>query len=737
MRDLSELQSSLPPVEGIKTSLKVRFEGKERTSWRYLDIPICFDSETYSFKVVNDRQEQEKRAVMWAWGLAIGDECYMGRTWSEFVKALDIIREAWGITPDTRMIVWVHNLSYDFQFFRKWFKWTSVFALKSREVCYALTDTGIEFRCSYILTGYGLEKVGEHLTAHNIRKLAGTIDYDIPRHPGSKLTDEEVLYLEHDCLVVTAHIEEQIEKEGGLAKIPLTKTGYVRRDVKNACFRDPEKKASQDMSKIRYGAFIRGMELDPFIYESLQRAFAGGFTHANPFHSGEVMENVASYDFASAYPSVMCSELYPVTPPQIWEVGTDVEEFYRCLRLYCCVFTVQLIGVEPKVNYDHYLSESHCYMEPGTKRQIDNGRVVSADSLTTTITNVDWEIIIRCYKFKAFKVYGMIRWGRGYLPRSIVQSVISYFQAKTQLKGVPGKEQEYMTAKENLNSIYGMMVMDPLRPEIPYDLEKNEWGKVVDGRTLLEVKLTDDEQVEALNNYNESLGRFTYYAWGVFITAYCRKNLWRGILHFGDDYVYADTDSIKVTNGDDPRHLEHIRKHNETIQRKIKECLTFHGLDPELSAAYTPTGKKKELGIWEYEGTYTRFKSLGAKRYMVEQDNPRTGGRAINITVSGVNKREAVPYIISRTAGPKRTGQDGGGDPFDFFEEGMIIPPGHAGKMIPYYGDQEIRGKLRDRDNVIYEYYEKSYEYMEPGGYCLSLSPTYVQYLLKLTRGLI
>lgn len=732
----------IPDATGAHTSVKASFDGEgHRVSYQYIDIPLCFDCETYSFYQLV-RGEKEKRAVMWAWGIAIYDQCYIGRTWEEFLSFLDALAAKWHLDTEHRCIIWVHNLSYDFQFFRKWLHWTNVFALSSREVCYALEERGIEFRCSYILTGYSLEKVGEHLTGHSIRKLSGSIDYDIPRHPGTPLTKEEALYLAHDCLVVTAHIQEQIEVEGGLARVPLTKTGYVRRDVRKACFRDPDKRASEDMSKVRYSSFIQGLELDAFVYDSLRAAFQGGFTHASPYHSKETVEDVTSYDFASAYPSVMCSELFPITPPQIVDIGGDMGEFGRCLEKYCCVFTLTLYHVEPRVNFDHYLSESHCFFPKETRdgepnaRQLDNGRVVRAGELVTTITNVDWDIIIRCYHFQAFKVSGMIRWGRGYLPKPIVASCLKYFGAKTELKGVKGREQEYMSAKEMLNSIYGMMVMDPLRDHVPYDLARNEWGAVSsDGKRVISQKLTEEEKAEALLGYNESKQRFTYYAWGVFITAYCRKNLWRGILHFKEDYCYADTDSLKVMNGRAPEHLAHIQAHNEDIQRKIKKCLRYHGMSEELSYAKTKDGKKKELGIWEHDGDYSRFKSLGAKRYMTEQVNKKTGGQRVSITVSGVNKREAIPYIISKTAGPMRSTPEGGGDPFELFDDDMVIPPGHAGKMIPFYGDEEIEGDVRDREGRIWHYHEKSFVHMEPGGYSLSLAPEYVRYLRMLKRG--
>ncbi len=708
-----------PTCEGVSVSKKKRHKDPDDQGpafVEYLDIPISFDCETYSFLCLRpDGKTTEKRAIMWAWGLAIGDACYMGRTWPELIEATDTLRAAYGLGPYRRIIIYVHNLSYDFQFFRKWYHWDTVFALKSREVCYCCTGDGIEFRCSYILTGYSLEKVGEHLTSHTIKKLSGTIDYKTARHSKTPLTDAEIAYLEHDCLVVTAHIAEQIEVEGGIASIPLTKTGYVRRYVQKACFRDPTKKASRDPSRMRYRGFIENLYLDDFIYQSLNRAFQGGYTHANPFYAGEVMEHVRSFDFASAYPSVICSELFPITPPQRVQVP-DWDTFKDCLDHYCCVFTIELWDVKPRTNIDHYLSASRCIFPDGGMRQESNGRIVKADKLITTITNVDYIILTHCYTFKIKYVTGMIRWGKGYLPKPIIDSCLYFFKAKTELKGQEGKEQEYLSAKEMLNSIYGMFVQNPLRPVIPYDLDKNEWGEERDGLVLLERRLEGEEIIEALEEYNTGMGRFTYFAWGVFITAYCRRNLWRGILEFGDDYVYSDTDSIKCINAD--RHTEYIETYNQYVQAKIKACLEYSHIDPSLAYAETIDHKIKALGVWEDEGEYSRFKTLGAKRYMTEKDGK------VSITVSGVNKKEAIPYILSKDC-----------DPFDFFQDEMTIPAGYAGKMIPFYGDDMIEGCIRDYMGNIAEYKELSYEYMEDGGYTMKLSSMYVQYLDYLRKG--
>ena len=247
-------------------------------------------------------------------------------------------------------------------------------------------------------------------------------------------------------------------------------------------------------------------------------------------------------------------------------------------------------------------------------------------------------------------------------------------------------------------------------------MDDNAWGLPVgDGDRNYRI---DPPKLDALGKYNNNPQRFTYYAWGIFVTAWARFDLWEGILEMGHDYVYSDTDSIKFKNYD--KHVHYIEDYNRRVQERIHKCLTTVGIDPSRACPKNVKDEVKPLGVWSFEGTYTRFKTLGAKRYMTEKDGK------ISITVSGVNKDVAVPYIL-----------DQGGDPFDFFTRDMVIPPGYAGKMIPYYGDEEIAGSVTDRDGVPYLYHELSYVYMEPGGYSLSLSDKFVMYLDMLRKGML
>ena len=107
----------------------------------------------------------------------------------------------------------------------------------------AVTANGIEFRCSYILSGLSLAKTAENLTMHKIEKLKGDLDYSKIRHSQTEITETEWHYIYHDVMIVTDYIDECIVESGDITKIPMTNTGRVRRFCKNKCLpNNPELK---------------------------------------------------------------------------------------------------------------------------------------------------------------------------------------------------------------------------------------------------------------------------------------------------------------------------------------------------------------------------------------------------------------------------------------------------------------------------------------------------------------
>lgn len=653
----------------------------------YYQIPCAFDIETTSFY-----EGEDKRAIMYVWMVSLGGYVVCGRDWESLLYCLNRVSEYCGLSKDIRLCVYVHNLAYEFQFIRKRFKWLKVFALEQRKPVYCLCDLGIEFRCSYLLSGYSLERLGNGLNKYKVNKLVGNLDYSKPRHAITPLDDDEWSYCVNDVLVVTAYIQERIEQDGSIQDIPITKTGYVRRYCKRNCL------GTSKHRDMKYRRMIHSMNLDADEYRMLKRAFQGGFTHANAYYSGRVVHGVSSYDFTSSYPTVMISEKFPMSRGERIDIVSR-EAFETNIKRYCCMFDIEFIGIYSTVLYENYLSTSHC--RGVIHAVVNNGRIVSADRLVTTITEQDFMIIQKLYQWESMSVGKFIRYKKDYLPTPFVKSVLNLYADKTTLKGVKGSEVEYMLKKEMLNSCYGMTVTDICRDEITYS--DDEWGE-------------DTPDVEkAVNKYNDAHSRFMFYPWGVWITAYARRNLFTGIVSCGTDYVYSDTDSIKILNP--VKHRDYIERYNETITQQLEKAMNHHGLDVSSIAPKSKDGKEKPLGVWDYEGTYTDFKTLGAKRYLTRDDS------GYHMTIAGLGKRDGLKWMLFN---------DDMKTPMEQFSNDLHVPAGHTGKMLHTYIDDVKRGTIVDYMGVSCEYEELSAVHLESIDYSLSIGATYADYLLGI-----
>lgn len=633
---------------------------------------------------------------MYCWQMAINGRVVFGRTWDEFITVMNRLTSFFHLYENRRLIMYVHNLAFEFQFIRKRLEWDSVFSIEQRKPLYALTTGGIEFRDSYLLSGYSLAKLGDNLQKYHVRKLVGDLDYSKIRHSNTPMTEKEISYCENDVLVVSAYIQEEIEKAGNITRLPLTKTGYVRNYCRNKCFYGDDRHKTNTKTYQKYRELILSLKLDGDEYKQLKRAFQGGFTHAAARYSGKVEKNVDSIDFTSSYPYVLLSEQFPMSSGRIVEVKTK-EEFHKYINLYCCLFDVEFTNLTPKIINENYISLSRCYQHE--KVVVNNGRVVSADKITTTITDVDYTVIEKTYDWDSMTIYNFRIYNRGYLPTNFVKSILKLYSDKTTLKGVEGKEVEYLVSKGMLNSCYGMTVTDIVRDEIIY---YDEW----------DIEKADVEK--DIEHYNKSRNRFLYYPWGVWVTAYARRNLWGGILAFGDDYIYSDTDSIKCINIE--KHFDYINSYNNTVKLKLKMAADYHKIDFELFQPKTIKGIKKLIGVWDWEtenNKYTRFKTLGAKRYMIEQDGK------INITVAGVNKKTAVPYLVKKY----------GDKIFEAFTNDLTIPKEHTGKMTHTYIDERKTGVITDYLGNKNTYDEYSAVHLENAEYSLSLSQAYIDFL--------
>ena len=675
-------------VKGIKTQKKIE----------YLNVPSVVDIESSSFLDDNG----DKTAIMYCFTIGINGHSYLGRTYDELFEILQLFTDTFNLSFDRRLIVYIHNLGYEFQFFYKRFSWNRIFAIKDRTPLTALTTGGIEFRCSFLLSGYSLAKVGEHLQKYKVEKKIGDLDYSLIRHSGTPLEKREKGYVLNDGLVVMAYIQEYIEKVGNITRIPLTKTGSVRKYCRDECLYGGGGKHNKSVTNYRnYRAIMNQTTIASVNeYKQLKRAFMGGFTHANGLCVGANQNDVTSYDFTSSYPYVMISEKFPMMHGELVEHLTR-EIFDISIQKYCCLFDVTFIGLKSIIFFEHYISSSHCQNLKNFR--LDNGRIIDADELTITITEQDYFIIKQCYSWEKMKVKNFRRYKRNYLPTSFVRAVLKLYKDKTELKGVKGKEIEYLASKELINSAYGMAVTDICREETIFNVDENIWNA--------ESPPIDYEK--DLEHYNKSKQRFLSYAWGVWVTAYARRNLWSGILEFKEHYLYSDTDSIKVIH--EKEHLKYINDYNDKVIHKLEKAMNYHHLPMDMCSPKSIDGEIHTIGLWDREYHLQTFKTLGAKRYMVRYDDGEE-----SLTISGVNKKVAIPYLQSK------------GDIFEQFKEDMYIPKGFTGKNIHTYIDTERQGVVRDYLGNLGEYHELSCVHLEESDYTLSLARDYVEFLLSI-----
>lgn len=665
----------------------------------YLNIIISFDIETSSFYVMD-----RKQAIMYVWQVAIGQQVFIGRTWDEFIRFIETLSDYFGTNKDRRIIIWVHNLSFEFQWISRKFKWDKVFAIKSRKVIYAITEEGIEFRCTYMLSGYSLQALADNLVSHNIKKLKGDLDYQIIHTPITPLTEKELGYCFNDVLIINAYIEEQLQEFGSFHNIPLTNTGRVRKYCKEACYG----KHKDYKQYKKYSILMGRLTLEEDEYRILKRAFAGGFTHAGNLSSTSLIHNADSYDFTSSYPAVMLAEQFPMSKGRKVQ-PSNVEEFLEYNKIYCTIFDIEFFDIDEKFVYEHYISSSKCYEKDDYVE--DNGRIVKAKRIKLSITNVDFDVIVRNYKFSNFKVSNMWVYRKGYLPKPLIDCILHFYKGKTELKGVKGEETNYQRNKGFINSIYGMMVTEIVRGLIEFDEIWNE-------------QLPDT--AEELRHYNKSKNRFTFYPWGVFITAFARRNLWSGIFDFAEDYIYSDTDSIKCINRE--KHIDYINKYNDVITEKLHKMGDYYHINYDEFSPKTVKGVPKPIGVWDWEtedNNYTRFKTVGAKRYMYEEDG------IIHITISGVKKSSGAEYLATGWS-YSLDGKIEYNNPFDKFSDGLHFPAENTGKLTHTYIDEPIEGKVEDYNGVWYNYYEDTSIHMEPASYDMSLYDEYLKYLKGL-----
>lgn len=632
----------------------------------YSDI-ITFDIESTSLN--------KDVSFMYVWQMCVNGYSFYGRFWSEFVEFIDYLK-----TYEKNFIIWVHNLSFEFRFMEKIFDWCKVFATSPHKVVYADTDN-IRFRCTYFMSNLSLAKLCS-VYELPIQKLVGDLDYRLIRTHATELTAQELAYCENDVLILYYYIKKMLELYGSFnqSDMPLTSTGFTRKYLREH--------AEQTKTYGILRCIVKeSTPTDLTLYNTLQRAFAGGYTHANYVYTGITLSNVRSYDKTSFYPAIMCKCKFPRKFRRI-----KAERFYSFIKKgYAVIADVCFRGLKPLTNQS-VISEHKCAL---LKNEVtDNGRLRSADICVTTITELDFDTIKHFYTWDSITIgrcYGAIK---RYLPKTIVECVLKLYSDKTQLKDLDGYEQEYQRLKALLNSLYGMCVTDIMQDMIVY--RNGEWT-------------VDKADETALTDYQADYKSILLYQTGVYVTAYARNELLQHNLILGDDVVYNDTDSIKFLNFD--KYKSYFEEYDKKVLQDLKTACNYHKLNINLIFPKDKNGIVHPLGVMSDEGNYTKFKTLGCKRYIYEQKGK------LKATVAGCPKKSVVDYLSTYP------------DAFSAFNNQMFIPSSLSGKNTHFYTECFNEIEVQDYQGNICKLIPLTGISLVPSTFEINLSAKYKAFL--------
>ena len=567
-------------------------------------------------------EEYECNGILYIWTIGIDDCVWYGRTMEELKMFFDELEEQ---CKGMKCTIFVHNLSFEFQFLRNIFK-MKVFAREERKVISCeIEDKNIEFRCSLCLSGLSLDNLADTFKTKT-KKLNGSLDYNKGRHHETELTENELKYCENDCLVVNEYVSIMLKKyDNSFKKLPLTVTSIVRRELKDFISKNYRGEKYKNIALKWWKEYIAEMSNNVQTFCDLVKCFAGGYVHTNFFEKGKIIKNVHHNDFDSAYIAAALSEKYPVEKFKVCDVNEELDR-----ERFAYIITAKFTDVTCMKAFN-FIQFSKVY-KTAQGFINDNGRLSSCREFEMTLTDCDFDVIRSFYEIGNIEILELKKARKEFLPECLVRFIVELYLKKCELKKTKKENPvEYAIAKQNLCSIYGMMVTNTIKDDVTFD----EYTWNVEKEQKREAKTAEWEKREMLKLQDELFKQkkertnFLSYAWGVWISAFARKNLMTIIEEIDFDGIYCDTDSLFYIG----EHDEFINKFNTQISNKIETMcnhynIEFNGLE--------------ELGHFQKEDDVKEFKALNAKRYAL-----RNYDDTIEITVSGVNKEEGAKALTS------------------------------------------------------------------------------------------
>lgn len=622
---------------------------------------ICLDTETS-----HNHDEQNPIGWVYQWCFSFQGQLVYGRKPSQFIQALKTVCEGLQISENKKLMIFVHNLSYDIQYLKQYlidafgtdYKMLAVFSHKF--ISFEIGN--IIFRCSYRLTNKSLAKFSKDMNAKH-GKLVGAIDYDVIRYQDTPLKRKDWRYMFYDVVALHESITNLLHDEHDtLVSLPLTSTGFVRRDGRNA---------SRKFCKNWHRKFT-GTALSLVQYQACKSSFSGGITHGNRFYSEKtVTGTIKHYDFRSHYPTQLRVQDFPVGKFNLLGRNMDAEKLKPYFADYCLLVLLVFENAELRTKDITlpYMQASKVKqgMAKGGHTIEDNGRVLKFDGICKMwVTDVDLKILWKQYKFTSYNFETVLCSVKGKLPEWFVKFVDKYYFEKSDYKKQVRKakaekneqkeiesELSLMKSKNRLNGIYGMVATSILR-ESYFMTATGDWSS--------EYEKSPEELIE---RFYKSRNNYLPFQWASWVTSYARAQLVEMVELVGyDNFLYCDTDSAFFIDdtGESERKIDEWNKarYNDSISigayiesdgeivvynqfENEKENITSFRFLHAKCYAYVTDGEKLKCviaGVRDRKGKDTREKELQTI------DNLKSGFVFSRMGGTKAVYTESLPYII-------------------------------------------------------------------------------------------
>ena len=462
-----------------------------------------------------------------------------------------------------------------------------------------------------------------------------------------ELSQEELDYDLLDVVSLQACWRKQCQLHGDdLSTIPLTSTGYMRRELKKSCL------ANKNFRRDN----LLECRLSTELYEAFNSSYAGGYTHNNRVYRNRVIRvgetyqfgdknvyvsNIVHRDFRSFYPSILRCKKFPLSEWKLFYTSdkgpisiNDILKWspdyttMTLIRIYDChlrepMNTVPILQ-SSKLIYSR--NDVSCMIE-------DNGRIVRIEAFEDSngfeiyLDNVMLNLFLKQYT-GTIEILKSWRSKNKPLPEEIVTVIDEFFKGKTDKKHIEKRFKELYgetddrtmdahtelgIVKALLNAIYGVFAQANIRSEYYID-DNNEFVETKpfengDSFEVIQQKIKQYNE-EQLDMYYEKRNSFLTYPIGCLCTSYAKEELLLfietciGYSHI----IYCDTDSAFYIS------TPEIEEKIEALNAKNHETAPYVILE---------NGEKEYYDVFEKEPhDIIAFKGLHSKCYgYVTDDN--------------------------------------------------------------------------------------------------------------------